>query len=79
MRSCQPQIRSQQKDKEEIDNSITESDSLDYNNEMSAEGQETNLVGAFASTSKNSDQSSSIFDKDRVNQVIYNKNLPRER
>ena len=40
---------------------------------MSAEGQETKLVGAFASTSKNSDQSSSIFDKDGVNQVSYYK------
>ena len=60
------QIRSQQNDKEEMDHSITESDSLDYNNQMSAKGQETNS----ASTSKKNDHSSSIFDKDGLNQVI---------
>ena len=63
----------QQKDKEESDDSLTESDSLDYNNELSANDQETYPVGASASISKNSDHSSSIFDKDGVNQVNYYK------
>jgi hypothetical protein len=65
------QIRNQQKDKEAIDVSLSESDSLEYNNEMSSNGQETNPVGASASISKKSDHSSSIFDKDGVNQVNY--------